>query len=671
MVKSFCSYFIITGSYLFNWVTLLMRNSIFYFLMLGFIFISSKNIYCQAPKILVLEPTAADHTYYPIADYLEVFPDSAGLVKIDEVKSLRFNRNFSFKKDWLTSKIKTHWIRLVVKSNLSTDKEFLSYLQGSIVDYYDFTDTSSFIVRRSGLLVPLSQRDQKNWFGHLPYISITVKHGVTQTLYWRVSTKDFPFTSVHTNLPPSLSSFEFILKTNHYKFFVFISIASILLGLSLYHFAIFLLTKDRLFAYAAIYSLCACVFVMYYKGYLLELVMPEFPKVHYQYGDTVVTIAFLISTLFLIRFYFDLPKWLPLWYQTLKILIVIKVGLTIASSIYPSLLSASYYNFILLMFFLECLGVALVIKKHPLGRYYLSAFSVFNFGLISNAIFALLTKDQGIWDFGDLGMLGLNGLLAVGLSNRINIQKAELENKVLERTQEIKRQNETLSRLNLLKDKLFSVISHDIRGPMNQLASTLYMIEKDALTKEEISTLVPDIRKKLDNNTSFLQELLTWAKTQFEGAVLHLEQVDLKELIEVNFSLLQPLADAKQISLNNNLKDPVQIRADKEMIKLVLRNLITNAIKFTPSGGQIDIAVAVKGNVVSVSVTDTGVGMSNKDLQSLFGLQMNTRSGTANEKGTGIGLLICKDFVEKNGGKISVESQQGKGSTFAFTVTSA
>jgi two-component system, sensor histidine kinase LadS len=628
----------------------------------------SNDIYCQSGRELIIEPTVAEKFHYPIANYLDVFSDSTGLLKIGDVRSLAYRNRFLRNDQWLKSKIKVHWLRLKVKSNLLADREFLSYIQGSIVEFYDPTDSSSASVRRSGLLVPLSQRDQKNWFGQLPYISIIIKQGTKQTFYWRVNTEDFPYTSVHTNLPPSLSSFEYVLKNNHYSFFVFISVSSILLGLALYYLAIFILTKDKLFVYAFVYALCACAFVMYYKGYLLELVMPGFPKTHYQYGDTVVTLALLISTFFLIRHYFELSKWAPVYYGILKILIVLKVCLTVASTMVPSLLPISYYDFILLMMFLEFLGFVMIFKKHPLARYYLSAFTLFNLGLIINALFALVNKEQGIWDFGDLGLLGLNGLLAVGLSNRINVQKAELEKIVLERTIEIEKQKEKLSRLNLLKDKLFSVISHDIRGPMNQMASTLYMIEKDALTREEIRELVPTIRKNLDANSSFMQDLLTWAKSQFEGAVVKLEPCNLNGLIEINLSLLKPVADVKGIELKNNVHQPVRIRVDSEMIKLVIRNLISNAIKFTPNGGLIEISAQTEGRLVSVFVKDNGTGMSAEDIHILFSTQIKTTRGTANEKGTGVGLLICKDFVEKNGGKIWVESIPGKGSTFAFSV---
>jgi two-component system, sensor histidine kinase LadS len=659
----------------------------------------------QGEKVLVLQPEDDENLYYPISDYLSVLPDPDGNLKIEDVSgptpiihccTSSFNGKFeSNKNQWLSSDIKTHWLRLVVKSDLSIDKQLLAYIQGSVVDLYERDRPGHFTSKHTGLLVPLSERDQKNRFGHLPYTSIVIPKGVTQTFYWRVDTHNFPAVSPHTNQEASIASYEYVLQKNHKYFFVFISICSILFGLALYHLIILVITRDKAYWFFTLYSLFACLYIMYFKGYLLELVLPEYPAIHYSFGFAFTCIAFHVALLIYVREYVNLPKVSPVWNKILigsfsVIVLLIAVSAFITTHFLSVLITPALW---VPMILLEALGFVLLKEKHPLAKIYLAAFTLLVVGFIGNGIFTLLGVEQGIWDLGDLGLLGLQVLLAVGLALRINLLDKEknsahvalitqleenqllqlkvtleLESKVAERTTEIEEQNEKLSRLNILKDKLFSIISHDIKGPLNQLSSTLHMMERDMITKEEIRVLVPQIRTNLSNNTNFINELLTWAKSQLEGAQLNPQPANLQELIDSNFQLLKPIADAKQIKLTSHLDSSLKIYADVEMIKSVVRNLSANAIKFSNPKGVIDITVGIDKSFASVSVQDNGKGISSENQKKLFGTQIFTTPGTANESGTGIGLLLCKDFVEKNGGKIWVESEEGKGSKFAFTV---
>jgi signal transduction histidine kinase len=191
----------------------------------------------------------------------------------------------------------------------------------------------------------------------------------------------------------------------------------------------------------------------------------------------------------------------------------------------------------------------------------------------------------------------------------------------------------------------------------------------DSLSKEEIQTLAKDLDKSLKNLYSLLDNLLEWARSQTGNINFTPEQLDLTSILEENKELLKVQAGNKEISIIQNRTLPLTIFTHKHSITTVIRNLVANSIKFTPAGGKITIDALEREKDVIVSIADTGVGMSEQTIQKLFRIDSKVSTlGTANEKGTGLGLVLCKDFVEKNGGKLWVESKEGAGSTFYFSI---
>lgn len=257
-------------------------------------------------------------------------------------------------------------------------------------------------------------------------------------------------------------------------------------------------------------------------------------------------------------------------------------------------------------------------------------------------------------------------------------QKAEIEeknNKLILLNQEITQQNEEnikqkfeLERLNYIKDKLFSIISHDFRSPLHSLQGTLTLLNANVLSTKEINKISYELVDKVDHASSLLDNLLNWAKSQLHGVVVNQELIDLSELTKENIDLLKPIADKKGVILENHINKPIEAYADKDMIKLVLRNLISNAIKFTSEGDKVVISAYRNETHVHVMVKDTGIGIVPEDKNKLFKLETYTTQGTANEKGTGLGLILCKDFIEKNNGKITFTSIKGEGSNFQFSL---
>jgi len=243
-----------------------------------------------------------------------------------------------------------------------------------------------------------------------------------------------------------------------------------------------------------------------------------------------------------------------------------------------------------------------------------------------------------------------------------------LEEKVLERTQELYKTNHELRSVNAVKDKLFSIIAHDLRSPLNTLSNFVNLLVdfEDAFSPEETKELASQIRDSLQNVNDLLNNLLYWSRNQMQTTHLDIREVDILDAIERAIRVTSHTAQQKYIKLKIDKVEQESVWADKNMVDVILRNLISNAIKFTHKNGLVYVSGSLEESFYRIDVVDTGVGMDEESLQKLFDVDQHiTTYGTANEKGTGIGLKLCHEFAEKQGGKISAKSQVGQGSTFS------
>lgn len=230
---------------------------------------------------------------------------------------------------------------------------------------------------------------------------------------------------------------------------------------------------------------------------------------------------------------------------------------------------------------------------------------------------------------------------------------------------------EELKSLNSIKDKFFSIISHDLRGPFQGfLGATSFLVsEIDTLRKEEIKELGEALNVSLKKQFDLLNTLLDWSRLQTGDFFSKAEFVLLRNVVNGIILPFELTASQKKIKLTNSVNYNISVFADINMLSLVIRNLITNAIKFTKENGSVIVSAETKDNSVEITVADNGVGISPDDVKKLF--QMDhyyTTEGTLNESGTGLGLLLCKEIVDKYNGNIWVESELNKGSKFIFTV---
>jgi len=290
----------------------------------------------------------------------------------------------------------------------------------------------------------------------------------------------------------------------------------------------------------------------------------------------------------------------------------------------------------------------------------------------------LLTKDaelkrqeinrQQIWMLLGAGCLSLLLLLAFVLyynNKRFKNVNAQLEKQNIE----IQNQAQLLQNLNTTKDKLFSIISHDLRSPVARLKGLMEIFSRNGLSKDEFINLAVEVRQNIDFLYDDLDNLLQWAQSQLKGLQASPTEFNLRAVIAEKIELFKSLATGKNVEILNEVDEGINLFADRNHISLVLRNLLANAIKFSSEGDVIRVSVKEVSDNIEVSVTDEGVGMSNEDILKLFNAETHfTKPGTKKEKGVGIGLIITKEFIESNGGSIWVTSELGKGSTFTFSV---
>ena len=237
--------------------------------------------------------------------------------------------------------------------------------------------------------------------------------------------------------------------------------------------------------------------------------------------------------------------------------------------------------------------------------------------------------------------------------------------------EEIKRKNEQLQTVNAEKDKFYSIIAHDLKSPFNSILGYLDMLKENIRTYdiEKSEAMLGIINTSAQNTFSLLEDLLIWAQSQSGKISFEPKELNFSDICLQVVKNLKQTADKKNITIHSSYGEEIAAYADADMLKIVLRNLISNAIKFTNKGGRIDIDAKKMDLGLTISVTDSGVGIVPEILANLFNFsQTNTTKGTDNEGGTGLGLSLCKEFVEKHGGRIWAESEVNRGSSFYFTL---
>ncbi|WP_144371934.1 sensor histidine kinase [Pedobacter xixiisoli] len=248
---------------------------------------------------------------------------------------------------------------------------------------------------------------------------------------------------------------------------------------------------------------------------------------------------------------------------------------------------------------------------------------------------------------------------------RIAVSQKNLE--IEEQSFQIMEQNSALEKLNSEKAKLFSIVAHDIRSPLSSILGYLEILAETDMTEKEDVQIKQRLLHVTKDTSEMLTNVLSWSKSQLDGARVDIVKVDVALELKKGLSLEKNIACKKDIDLEFDLDDGVFVAADLNMFLIVVRNLVNNAIKFTPEGGRVLLSLSVNEEECLIKVKDNGLGISESHQADLFKLKALSTFGTNNEKGVGLGLLLCKDFTELQNGKIWYEPNVDKGSTFVVS----
>lgn len=616
---------------------------------------------------------------------MEYLVDEAGTLDINAVQQMQFTPlpnadkapGFGFDR-------RTYWFKMRVV-NTSEQPEWhleIPYAPLDRIDLYVLSGEDAIALHKTnGDIFPIAERDLPS---RHPVFKFAIQPGQSQTLFLRVETISSVQVPVIFSTPQAfqIASYHTQLINGLFYGAMFIMI--------LYQLFLFVSIRDRSTAYYVLTLIAMANVIAFFQGYTFLFLHPNHPG----FNDDFAALSgpfFVVSSALLTRSFLNIRN----FSKKLDNLLIINTCINIvAGTLMLFFMRQISYMYLHLFTLTHCVIVLIsaaycLYHKFRPALYYLLAWAT-----LMLAAVAFTLSNLGLAP----GYLGVNYqglmigcvlqvlLISLALGERWNVlvkenqrakelelkrgkeEKVRLEYEVKQRTLEIQQQKEKLEELNRIKDKLFSVVSHDIKAPLSSLKLSLALTRINKLSPEEFKTVSTEIESHLDQTTSFIQNLLQWAKFQLRGEVVKPVRLEIASLIEETAGLLDNDMRQKLISLQIDIQKECVAYADQVMIQSVLRNLITNAVKFTPAGGTITLRANTEDEKVVISVSDTGVGIPPENRAGIFTLESLTTPGTRQEAGTGLGLVLCKEFTEKNNGIIWFESEVGKGTTFSFAL---
>ncbi len=249
---------------------------------------------------------------------------------------------------------------------------------------------------------------------------------------------------------------------------------------------------------------------------------------------------------------------------------------------------------------------------------------------------------------------------------QLALEKVEISNEL------IKKQADDLFKLNDSKNKFFSIIAHDLKSPYNTVIGFSEILKDKSINDPEYYKYAKNLYDTALDNYSLLENLLEWARTQMDHIQFRPSEFAINEVIYKTINLVGVSAEKKNVVIKNEISNSIIVSADRTLVSIIIRNILTNAIKFTRPGGFVTIGYVNRGRLAEFFIKDNGIGIPEEMVKYLFKLEyIQSRKGTSSETGTGLGLILCKDFVEMHGGEIWVKSKENEGSTFYFTLPKA
>lgn len=577
-----------------------------------------------------------------------------------------------------------HWFRFDLVNRSNTQDWFLEvgFAPLDHIELYSRDVNGKWTLQFSGDMYPISSRPVRHRHVVFPFV---LKPDTRETYYLKV------VSTSALQVPVSVWSPQGFRDHTYYEQFANGIFYGVMLIMVFYNLFLYFFIRDRTVLYYVFTLVAGTNVVAYFQGYGFLYLNPESPG----FNEFVAAFAspfFIVTSVALTRSFLDLKRfsfWLDRLLLAVAVVSVIFGILTIGLSGYISYLPMrllALLNFVFMM----AAAVYCFYRRYRPARYFLLAWATLVIlGILLDFRNLGLVDDYWILDNAlYIGCVMQTLLISFALGDKIKVlqkentdaqqralvreqeEKERLEREVEARTEEIRQKNTQLAEGNNLKDKLLSLISHDVRSPLIALQGVLDMQDMNSLSQQDLQRLLERIGDRLHYTSDFLDNLLQWSRLQMSGEKLVpiAERIPVHQMLVTATSLIRTECERKGILLVIDVPGDFAAFADRSMMQTVIRNLVSNAVKFTPTGGRIVVRAVLQNNLVVVRVTDTGVGISSKQMATLFTLTGVTTAGTEEEKGTGIGLVICKEFVERNGGTIHATSTVGAGTTFEFTI---
>ncbi|MCE2996038.1 MAG: 7TM diverse intracellular signaling domain-containing protein [Cyclobacteriaceae bacterium] len=654
-----------------------MSGSLYARLLLNLFFLlAGDRIFSQSTPFVVL---SEKNQSVEVLGRMGHLRDEKNRLSIQDVSSMHFDSLHAQRAPSFGFDNATHWFKITLK-NHSAIHDWLIEVAYPPLDSVDlfYQDTAGWHHKTGGDHYPMATREIKH--RHVTF-SLPLSTQESVTLYLKIRSTS------SMQVPITIWSKEEFGNGQYRIQFINGIFYGMMLIMIFYNLFLYFSIRDKTTLYYVFALASGTNVIAFFQGYGFFYVYGNYiPSEH------LFTVfsgpLFIVCSAALTRSFLNLKSFSPTLDSILKANIIVTIGAVAIILLFPVSFKALH-----VLTFLNCLLILICAsycfyKKYRPARYFLLAWVAL---LLAAALFSLRNlgfipanwlTDMALYIGGILQTL----FISFALGDRINLlvkenqvakekelqlehlAKEKLEQEVKDRTEEIQNKNEQLEELNEVKDKLFSVVAHDLKGPLNSLKGTLSILRMGVLSKDEFNELAKSLDTQLIQTTYFLENLLQWGRTQIQGELYSPQPIHLDELAKTTIDLLHSEIEQKKIRISLESMDHAKAFGDKNMTLTVIRNLLSNAIKFTNSGGSVRCIIQPKDNLWIVSVVDSGTGIPPKYLENIFSLKGISTLGTREEKGTGIGLVLCKEFVEQNGGKIWCESTLGKGSTFSFSL---
>ena len=618
------------------------------------------------------------------------------------------------KKDFLSPKTNwAIWCKLELSNKSGFDQEYiLQTAKWGLFEVYIIAENENITHLLSGSLIPLHQRSQPS---NTNAVKFLIGDNETKRVFLKFKSQYSIY--LHKDVSLRLVKQTYFEKTDRQRLLWQGLFFGIILVMALYNLFILFAVRDISYLYYVLSIISIGLYFAFYYGFGIEYLWPGLPRWDTFFFTIINPFTGLVRILFT-RTYLHTPHLLPRINRILNALatacvITLITGLGCyfldIDILKPLVTIIGALGALVLIMMLVAGIAAYYYDKYEPAKYFIAA----NILLVIGAI-AFIFRETGLIADNfftrylvQYGVLIQAVVLSLGLASRLNrmrlqlanetitreqekkelieIQKRELQQQVNEKTSDLQQKNtilsETvnqltesenkLSQLNQVKDKLFSVVSHDLRNPLATMQSFLRLVtEHDKkMSEAERQKSFSEAQQSLDNLNELLYNLLQWSKSQMNLLQYRPDKLNIKLIIDGTVKLAQLNAQMKDVKIKTTVEEGLTAYADKDMAEFIVRNLLSNAIKFSYRNSNVEIKAFALNKTVVVEIIDNGVGLSETKIKTL--LKKNTATtqrGTEKEKGTGLGLLICKEFIAKNGGELQIKSEPGKGSVFSFTL---